>query len=403
MHSHMLNPHCFLEDTMRHGLQAYWTSGLPWQLLSSVITKDSRYVVTSDTMAHWVARTGCSWNNRDDPATKQVQCPFCTAQNSVQWTTCGREKPDISDSALGFEAQLIGNGYGDGQFAHTCDSCAQPIYKELLPVARFVQDVDLLLRYSVPMPGTVLSPIMGTPERVDSEIGSHSFSRAFPNRMLSRNEELRQAICTLFRGNSERISMETIKRLIERVTTNPTEYSKVDGVSYRSLSRDSQLATRKMMSRYWGNSSLFGLDLCGAVMRQGSFIDKMVQIDWLHSPAGLATAGRSIIKYERFLSIMRRFPRMMAVPTLDVDLAWHTHQLSPGHYYLYTIKDTGKFINHDDKVGETKLSDAFAWTSRIYGFLFRETYNECSCWYCEGKSHLTNCTICLGSQLTIIN
>lgn len=394
MHSHMLNPYSFLEDTMRQGLRAFWTSGLPWRLLSSVITKDSRYTVTEETKAHWVARTGCNWDNTEDPSTKQIQCPFCPAQNHVPWTTCGRAEADIY-RAPASELQLIGNGYGDGQFFHTCQSCGQHNYKELLPVTRFIHDVDLLLRYSVPMPGTILTPFLGRPQLSDPEPGSQSFSNAFPNRMLTRHEELRNAVCNLLRplgatANRGRLGMETIKQLIERITTNPAELCKIDGVpftrNYKTLPRTAQLATRQMMSRYWGNSSIFALDLCGAVMRQGSFIDKMVRLDWLHSPSGQHTASRIIIKYGRFLQIMKRFPRMLAVPTLDVDLAWHTHQLNPGHYYLYTLREVGKFINHDDKVGETKLSEAFARTSRIYQTLFREAYNECTCWYCECKS-----------------
>ena len=43
----------------------------------------------------------------------------------------------------------------------------------------------------------------------------------------------------------------------------------------------------------------------------------------------------------------------MAVPTLDVDLAWHTRQLSPYNYMMYTVKMTKQFVDHDDKVAET--------------------------------------------------
>jgi hypothetical protein len=48
---------------------------------------------------------------------------------------------------------------------------------------------------------------------------------------------------------------------------------------------DEALAVRRMMSRYWENSSVFAVDLVGAVIRQGSFVDKMHNINWLASPA----------------------------------------------------------------------------------------------------------------------
>jgi hypothetical protein len=55
----------------------------------------------------------------------------------------------------------------------------------------------------------------------------------------------------------------------------------------------------------------------------------MDNIDCIHSPALVATMNRLIQKYKIFFDIMATKPRRMAVPTLDVDLAWHTHQLSP--------------------------------------------------------------------------
>ena len=154
------------------------------------------------------------------------------------------------------------------------------------------------------------------------------------------------------------------------------------------LVRGEKIGVRRMMSRYWENSSPFALDLVGAVLRQGSFIEKMHNIDWLHSPALPHTMNRLITKYTRFVGIMRDKTNM-AVPTLDVDLAWHTHQLSPYQYFNYTVEITKQFIDHDDKVAETALNDAFAWTSKTYQKLYGEPYSECTCWYCEAirESH----------------
>ncbi len=76
------------------------------------------------------------------------------------------------------------------------------------------------------------------------------------------------------------------------------------------------------MSRYWENSSVFALDLVGAVIRQGTFIEKMHSIDWIHSPAVGSTMARLIEKYTRYFTILAKYPSQVAVPTLDVDLAW---------------------------------------------------------------------------------
>ena len=68
---------------------------------------------------------------------------------------------------------------------------------------------------------------------------------------------------------------------------------------------------------------MFALDLVGAVIRQGSFIEKMHALDWLHSPTLRSTMTRLLAKYSRYFEILRKYPKNVAVPTLDVDLAWY--------------------------------------------------------------------------------
>lgn len=116
------------------------------------------------------------------------------------------------------------------------------------------------------------------------------------------------------------IRIEIEKALLDR--------SLVQKATQRTFGRTSRLlrgekvAVRRMMSRYWGNSSVFALDLVGAVIRQGSFIEKMNSIDWIHSPTVGSTVTRLIEKYERYFYILAKYPSQVAVPTLDVDLAW---------------------------------------------------------------------------------
>jgi hypothetical protein len=93
---------------------------------------------------------------------------------------------------------------------------------------------------------------------------------------------------------------------------------------------------------------------------------------------------RLLVKYKRFIEIIATFPLHTAVPTLDVDLGWHTHQLSTKAYFDYTFVHCKKFIDHDDKLDEDALSTGFEWTSKTYEKLFQEVYSECTCWYCEG-------------------
>jgi len=43
------------------------------------------------------------------------------------------------------------------------------------------------------------------------------------------------------------------------------------------------------------------------------------------------------------------------VPTLDIDLAWHTHMLFPGHYIRDTYDMIGYTPDHDDDMSSQKL------------------------------------------------
>lgn len=242
------------------------------------------------------------------------------------------------------------------------------------------------------MPGTILEPGSGMPEAIQPGIRGQTNGRTFPNRMIQR--ALRIQIVDLIRpGAAPRPTMETVRDLIEKTLGDNTTLKAIDdlntGFGRRYvLNPQARVSVRKMMSRYWENFSPFALDLSGAVMRQGIFTEKMYRIDWLHSPSASDTMSRLIKKYTRFIEIMAAYSTKTAVPTLDVDLAWHTHQLSPSAYYRYTVERTTKFINHDDKIDEDKLGQAFEWTSKIYQERYGEVYSECTCWYCESKSSI---------------
>lgn len=119
-------------------------------------------------------------------------------------------------------------------------------------------------------------------------------------------------------------SINNVRDAFEAGLRNVGILRKVRGSQYVGrIKQAEKVSVRRMMSRYWNNSSVFSLDLIGAVIRQGSFIEKMHALDWLHSPTLKSTMSRSIIKYSRYFEILKRHPRNVAVPTLDVDLAWY--------------------------------------------------------------------------------
>ena len=225
-------------------------------------------------------------------------------------------------------------------------------------------------------------------------------SEQFPNRLIKDGGSWVEILSvtdpathgkeiTLKRTKTKKVSIDCVRDVIEDALSNGDRIKRANKTFRAVLRKEDRVAIRRMMSRDWDNSSIFALDLVGAVIRQGSFIEKMHAIDWIHSPALSSTMDRLLVKYTRYFLIIAEHKDHVAVPTLDVDLAWHTHQLSPQEYYDYSTKKTGIFIDHDDKIDETKLSDAFEWTSKTYQKLFNEVYSECTCWYCEAvrESH----------------
>ena len=66
----------------------------------------------------------------------------------------------------------------------------------------------------------------------------------------------------------------------------------------------------------------------------------------------------------------------MLVPTLDIDLMWHTHQLWNYGYFKDCLESpchTG--IDHDDTVDENKLDDGYEYTCKMYRKLFKQEYS----------------------------
>lgn len=284
--------------------------------------------------------------------------------------------------------EMTGTGYGDRDLSYMCHRCGGEVNHDLLLVAKFKKDTEYLIMRDWPLGGTILAPSTGLPDAT-TEKEWHDFDNTFPNRLIGT--ELRADIIEMIDNDPNKTPrMNDIKQLIEKSISSKSVIKNMRGrpVFVSRLQRQERLAIRKMMSRYWENASIFAMELGGAVIRQSVFVEKMHSIDWLHSPAARETMNRLLTKYARFMVLIQTYPINTAVPTLDVDLGWHTHQLSPKQYLDYSVQKCKKFIDHDDKMEEDALSMGFEWTSKMYEKHFGEVYSECTCWYCESSSHL---------------
>ncbi|KAG8971610.1 hypothetical protein FRC05_010956 [Tulasnella sp. 425] len=129
------------------------------------------------------------------------------------------------------------------------------------------------------------------------------------------------------------------------------------------------------------NPGLASLDLASAVIRQMGFIEKMVNLGFTEPgrwEEDNDTLTRCVVRYHHFLDLMSAMPGNFVVPTLDIDLAWHTHQLLCDSYRK--LKDIiGIVPDHDDKVGQGALSTAYEKTAEGWKERFGVPYSVCGC------------------------
>lgn len=77
--------------------------------------------------------------------------------------------------------------------------------------------------------------------------------------------------------------------------------------------------------------------------------------------------------------------RELLCPTLDIDLIWHTHQLLR-RYTGDVVYNVGRYVDHDDKIEEGVLSDAFENTAKRWKARFNQNYSECGCLHNKPKT-----------------
>ncbi|KAI8208595.1 hypothetical protein K4K53_013322 [Colletotrichum sp. SAR 10_77] len=238
-HAHMLNPRIYLEDCLRYGHAELWVAGMPWAIVNAAIRGPAFEYVVSD------ARPG-----------------------------------------------LSGSGLADGHLSQTCP-CTFSITHQALRTAKFLADIQASIKQGHAMPGTILDLQSGMP-RLLLSASSSSTSSPIPDQLfpshLARRGLLSPVLSLLTPGSPTPASMTAVRDVMEETFTgkfadpkNLREVMSRHGhkkVTEFRLSLEGRRQTRKMMSRYWENASLLGIDLVGCVMRQGVFTEKMCKVSF---------------------------------------------------------------------------------------------------------------------------
>ncbi|XP_030974427.1 glycine-rich domain-containing protein 1 [Quercus lobata] len=119
-------------------------------------------------------------------------------------------------------------------------------------------------------------------------------------------------------------------------------------------------------------------DLVSAVKRQSPFF---YQVSRPHMNDGLFLEG-AVARYKGFLHLIKsnrdKSVKCFCVPTYDIDLIWHTHQLHPVSYCNDLIKLLGKVLEHDDMDSDRtkgkKLDVGFSVTTKQWEEAFGTRY-----------------------------
>ncbi|KAE9375116.1 hypothetical protein N431DRAFT_463222 [Stipitochalara longipes BDJ] len=117
----------------------------------------------------------------------------------------------------------------------------------------------------------------------------------------------------------------------------------------------------------------FSFDLRAEVKRQILFARKITAA-YPYDPVPENLLLDSQKRYAKFMNLIRMHQNPSIVPAVDIDLFWHTHQLSATNYLPWCTHHVGFPINHDDTVGESELSTNLHDTASAWEAAYSEDY-----------------------------
>lgn len=135
------------------------------------------------------------------------------------------------------------------------------------------------------------------------------------------------------------------------------------------------------------------IDLVDCVLRHGVFIDKIEEMKWIESPELFGSLKCAFDRYIKFIDIVSTIST--PIPTLDIDLLWHTHQLHHKAYHDFCRSYGGKLIDHPDRIPNFKLISGFEITCVKWYQKYNQPYTFCLCDICSinrDAYHQTSCS-----------
>ncbi|KAI5451536.1 hypothetical protein NCC49_001521 [Naganishia albida] len=374
-HAYMLNPRRYYEDCLRvPKLERLGQLGeFPLDLFTRSIDPSTFEYNPPRPEKTPSARDSLPFPTNPEISTLTVVCPQCLTSNDVAWI---KEPPKA-------------HGYCQKDFQHTCrnEECRMLITHDVLRVFRVCNDLvgvhDQKVKF---LPGLALMPSSGDLTHLVGPRLSAGLVTIFK---LAYDEATGVPggpwTASALGRDLFKWDFSKFETMIDACLKDGSLEKLTPWVSFKFAAVNIRFA--KMFVAYT-HAGMASVELGPAAMRQANFIGKMRDMDWLAPGRFEGDAGavfllqKAAARYHAFLDLMTTAPRGMLCPTLDIDLAWHTHQLHGDTYRLDTIAATApvpRFVDHDDKVADVKLGNSYDFTAKAWLERFKVPYSQCGC------------------------
>ncbi|KAG9034855.1 hypothetical protein FS837_002108, partial [Tulasnella sp. UAMH 9824] len=299
-HTYMLNPRTYYEDCLRKLPGLLRIGSLPLMQLAGSIDSETLlpHPASEGRVAAFTAITGqpfdCPLNTTSDE-TVPVYCPACSQSNAIPWIT------------------YKGDGFAQRGFGSICNNCRFIFSRETLGVRKFYEDMEKCIvnpdRFF--LANTILDYQAGVPTETQ-------WSQILTASVLSIKAGTVPAPAQVW-GKQIGWTMKAVE-----------DYCRIGLLGKKNQPWIATPRPLNIILSAYRQPGPFSLDLASAVLRQMNFIEKMVNLGFTEQARWEEdhdTLTRCVVRYHHFLDLMGSTQGNFVVPTLDIDLAWHTHQL----------------------------------------------------------------------------
>ena len=376
-HAYCLNPSRLYEDA--HRVQKYAPLAqvaFPLESLVKFMDSNSPRVLCPEAEATWQSCIVLPF----DPMQPGLQnapisCPFCRAQNEVAWgqVTSKHWKAKCQHCMAAFGPEEIAGRLWLDDASVWCAGGDDITGFRLRGAVLSAHD-------DCYFPKDPYAPILlriFANNRTSTSLSAEINAQFDPSKDLygtiTRGQETPQSLAQKLGLNIDNLSSQIWQHVKE------TGIYLKENKTVIGLSRREEIDHRiNLMFKFYKDAhslSQTSLDLCAAVNRQYKFVDEMEKLGWLERP-GLVSYPQLWDRYTKWLGLASLKPGPM-VPTLDIDLVWHTHMLSASYYWdLYHA--IGLFLDHNDKVEGKDLTRFTHYSEGSWKQLYKESYMESS-------------------------